>query len=283
VTEGEPTLDSKAPDAIPDYETYDFSSVWRGRGLADAAERRLVEGWALPGGDACLDLGGGFGRITKVLEPHFDRVFMLDYSKRNLLAAASRLSQKTTLVRSDLSSLPFHDDTFDFVSLVRVIHHVSDHEALLSEVVRVGRDGGTFVMSEANSITKALRRERGRVFKSSNGHIIYPSRLSLYRNRSLVREEIRGVGLFDNRISGKFQRLAPLSQFDVRTSRFWPAKMNLFIKFKISKSARRTRSRNEPHVLCVCGGEIVGNGCMRCDRRYGRVVDLVEARNRAGV
>ncbi len=283
MTDGGAAPDGRAPDEIPDYETYDFSSVWRGRGLADAAERRLVEGWALPGGDACLDLGGGFGRVTKVLEPHFHRMFMLDYSRRNLLAASSKLSQKTTLVRSDLGSLPFHDDAFDLVSLVRVIHHVSDHAALLSEVVRVGRDGGAFVMSEANSITKALRRERGRVVKSSNGHLIYPSRLSRYGNRSLVREEIRGVGLFDNRISAKFQRLAPLSLFDVGTSRLWPVKMNLFIKFKISKGAGRTTSRNEPHVICVCGGEIVGNACTGCERRYGRIVDLVEARNRASV
>ncbi len=34
---------------IPDYENYDFYSVWLGRGIADAAERMLVYRWARPG------------------------------------------------------------------------------------------------------------------------------------------------------------------------------------------------------------------------------------------
>lgn len=127
---------------IPDYETYDFASVWRGRGLADSAEKALVEMWARPGGESCLDLGGGFGRITSVLEPLYRDVFIVDYSRRNLNGAASRLRRTATLVRCELEVLPFEDDAFDFISLIRVMHHIPTPSQLLAEVARVGRDGG---------------------------------------------------------------------------------------------------------------------------------------------
>lgn len=266
-----------AGNRIPDYETYDFAGAWKGRGLEDEAERRLVEAWAGQGGGACLDIGGGFGRIAEVLEPHFRDVFLLDYSRRNLRTAAATLRKTTTLVRADLEALPFEDGTFDFVALIRVMHHLREPGRVLSEVARVARDGATFVMSDPNALTRSFSRKgrEGNQMVGPQGHRIYVSRLGDYQHPSLVREEIRGVGLFDNRVGIGLNRLAPLSALDLRTSRLWPAKANLFIRFRVSKKGTEGETKR-PRVVCACGAGIEDGACPRCGRSYGRIIDLVE-------
>jgi len=263
-------------NGIPDYETYDFATAWQRRSLEDFAERMLVHSWAR-GGESCLDLGGGFGRITQVLEPLYRRSFMLDYSKRNLIAASRRL-RKTTLVRCELGKLPFEDDSFEFISLIRVMHHIREPSRLLAEVARVGRDSGTFVMSVPNPATGQLknrgRTDRQAVGKGPQGHAIFPTRLAGYVNPNLQRMEIRGVGLFDNRIGATLERLSPLASLDVRTSRLWPAKSQLFLRFVITKDG--SKQGTTPAVLCDCGGRILEGRCEDCGRSYGPVVDLVE-------
>ena len=114
---------AEAPGDIPNYESYDYSVVWKRRGIEDRAEQEVVSRWAA--GETGIELGGGFGRLTQVIERRLGTTFMLDYSMANLRRAASRL-EGTTLVRGSLDRLPFEDSVFDFVAMVRVIHHVQD-------------------------------------------------------------------------------------------------------------------------------------------------------------
>ena len=255
---------------IPDYERYDYSKVWRGRGIEDRAERELVSRWAV--GGTGIELGGGFGRLTQVFEKRIGRMFMLDYSLSNLRRASSRL-EKTTLVRGSLGKLPFEDSVFDFVALVRVIHHVPDPDSLLAEVVRVARDGATFVLGIANEIDKRRTGESVLVRVTPEGHRIYSTPLNRYRYPGLERAEVLGVGAFDNRIGRRLERLTPLATLDLKTSRLWPAKSMLFVRFRVKKG----EGKNEPHVKCMCGGSIFERRCDRCGRSYGNIIDLVES------
>jgi len=233
-----------APREIPDYETYDYSSVWAGRALQDMAEREMVRRLAAASGkrESALELGGGFGRITQVLEPLFERVFMLDYSLSNLRRASRRL-ERTTLVRGALESLPFEDDSFDFVTMVRVMQHVPEPGGVLREIARVGRDGGTFVLGIANErftgYGKVASHSLGWV--TPHGHRVYVTPLSSYGGPALVRAGISGVGLFDNRLGRRAERLKALSRLDVATAGLWPLKQMLFVKFRIDK--RHTGAR----------------------------------------
>jgi SAM-dependent methyltransferase len=255
--------------AIPDYERYDYSTVWRGRGIEDRAERELVSKWAV--GETGIELGGGFGRITNVLEKHIGRMFMLDYSLNNLRRASSRL-EKTTLVRGTLEKLPFDDSVFDFVALIRVIHHVADPDAVLSEVVRVARNGGTFVLGIANEFTKRRSGDSVLVTTTAEGHRIYTTPLGRYGHAGLERVEVLGVGVFDNRLGRKVERLSPLAALDLKTSRLWPAKSMLFVRYRV----RKEEGKNEPRVKCTCGGSILGRRCDKCGRAYGEIIDLVK-------
>jgi SAM-dependent methyltransferase len=259
---------------IPDYEKFDYSTVWRGRAIADIAEREIVSRWA-KGGNG-IELGGGFGRITSVLERRVDNMFMLDYSLRNLRSASLRL-KKTTLVRTSLDrGLPFDDDVFDFVALIRVIHHVPDPDFVLSEVVRVTKPGGTFVLGIANEIIRRRPKTRVLLKVTSGGHRIYTTPLNKFGWPGLERVEIRGVGTFDNRIGRALGRLYPLAALDLATSRLWPGKPMFFVRYRISKREAAGRSdARAPLVRCTCGGHIVDGRCDRCGLSYGKIIDLV--------
>lgn len=259
---------SGSTSAIPDYERYDYSTVWTQRALEDRAEKEVVSRWAT--GETGIELGGGYGRITEVIEERVPRMFMLDYSLSNLRRASSRL-RKTTLVRANLEKLPFDDSVFDFIALVRVIQHIPDPDSLLGEVVRVGRDGGTLVLGFSNRPYKG-GSEGGASFRvTPEGHRVYPTSLSRFTHAGLERVEILGVGAFDNAIGRKARRLSPLATLDLETSRLWPAKPMLFVRYRIRKGA----GKNEPQVKCECGGKIQDRRCDRCGHSYGQIIDLV--------
>ncbi len=258
------------PEEIPDYERYDYTTVWKRRGIEDRVEQEVISRWVT--GDTGVELGGGFGRITQVLEKRLGRTFMLDYSMSNLRRALSRL-EKTTLVRASLDKLPFDDGVFDFVALIRVMQHIHDPDSLLGEVVRVARNGATFVLgiaNEGNFVGPKNVVARTKVTKT--GHTIYWTPLRRYGHPGLEREEIRGVGAFDNVVGRVAERLWPVSSLDLGTSRFWPAKSMLFVRYRVRKGG----ARNEPHVKCRCGGTILERRCDRCGRSYGQIIDLVE-------
>jgi len=229
------TLTTERRKEIPDYEHYDYSTVWKGRGIEDRVEKEIVSRWAA--GETGVELGGGFGRITQVLEKRVGRMLMLDYSLANLHMASSMLST-TALVRGTVDKLPFEDGVFDFVALIRVIHHVPDPDPLLAEVVRVSRDGGTFVLGIANEFGRSRSRESAFVRVTREGHRIYSTPLARFEHEGLDRVEIRGLGAFDNRIGLRLGRLWPLATLDLMTSRLWPAKSMLFVRYRVTKAER---------------------------------------------
>lgn len=53
-------------------------------------------------------------------------------------------------VQGDVTSLPFEDKRFDNVVAMEILEHVPDSDKVLSEINRVLKDGGTFVMSVPN-------------------------------------------------------------------------------------------------------------------------------------
>jgi SAM-dependent methyltransferase len=220
---------------VPNYEEYDYEAEWHERSIEDRAEKEIIGRWLEPS-RYCLELGGGFGRVTKILEPYFETVFMVDYSKRHLASAAAHL-KKTSILRTEIRRLPFKEDIFDCIVIVRVLHHIEDVRTLLDETVRVGRDDATLIIGVPNT---KLGRYRGiklnqRVLIGPQRHRAYVYPLEVYSHPSLKLLERRGTGFFDNPIGRKLERVQVLSRVDVATSAIWTIKPELFMKFRIEK------------------------------------------------
>jgi ubiquinone/menaquinone biosynthesis C-methylase UbiE len=102
-----------------------------------------------------LDVGCGQGRF---LPPSGIGV---DLDHERLLAARAR---SATLVQADAHALPFIDGTFDTVFANRMLNAAGRVDAVLSEIVRVLRPGGTVVV-----LTRARRKPEADRLDPENG------------------------------------------------------------------------------------------------------------------
>ena len=220
---------------IPDYENYDYQAQWAGRSIADRAEKELIVG-LLQGRRECLELGGGFGRVTAALETSFEEVVMADYSVRSLRGAQGNLS-KAMILRCDIRKLPFSRDSFDSAIAVRVLHHIKNLGQLIGELIRVCRDRAFVVFVVPNPL---LGRYQGigqnhKVLLGKWNHVAHAHALEEYGHPQLTLLEVRGSGIFDNRVGRRLNRFPNLSKVDVLTSRVWQVKPVIFLKYRIEK------------------------------------------------
>ena len=95
-----------------------------------------------------LDLGAGGGRHTLLMAGKGLQVVALDVSETALKVVDRRVREagfrNVTLVKHEMSSLPFADGYFDGVVSTNVIHHglARDVNVVLEEVRRVMKNGG---------------------------------------------------------------------------------------------------------------------------------------------
>jgi ArsR family transcriptional regulator len=94
------------------------------------------------------DLGCGTGQVSAALAPFVARVIAVDGSPAMLQAARKRLhgSGNVDLRRGDVEALPIDDGRLDAATLMLVAHHVAEPEKAFSEVARVLKPGGRFII-----------------------------------------------------------------------------------------------------------------------------------------
>lgn len=92
--------------------------------------------------DSILDVGCGIGLVSQ-LYPNFN-IIGVDISDGML----SRNPYKW--VKAPVESLPFKDDTFDFVIARSLLHHLDNLKVGLSEIFRVLKNGGKLVTWDPN-------------------------------------------------------------------------------------------------------------------------------------
>ena len=92
-----------------------------------------------------LDVGCGTGRWTKFLTPKVGFMEAIDPS--NAIFAADKLLgdiENVRLTKASTETIPFDDETFDFVMSVGVLHHIPDTQQAMKDCVRKVKKGGYF-------------------------------------------------------------------------------------------------------------------------------------------
>lgn len=148
---------------ICDYEGSRYrTDFWenQNRDYEDAVERVAMKKLLPPAGQRLIEVGGGFGRLVDLYQG-YDQIFLTDYARTQLEEAQRCLGpdQRITYVVADVYKLPFVDNLFDTLAMVRVMHHLVDVPAALGEIRRIIRPGGTSVIEYASKFhLKSLLR-----------------------------------------------------------------------------------------------------------------------------
>ena len=92
-----------------------------------------------------LDVGCGTGRWTRYLSSRAGFIEAVDPS--NAIFAAAKLLKgidNIRLARASVETLPFEDETFDFVMSIGVLHHIPDTAKAMRDCVKKVKKGGYF-------------------------------------------------------------------------------------------------------------------------------------------
>ncbi|MEM3671414.1 MAG: class I SAM-dependent methyltransferase [Thermoprotei archaeon] len=215
-----------------EYDNMEYEKCWARKAIEDASEKRVLQELLPTSSRMCLELGGGYGRITSILEKMFDKVYMVDKSRKHVSEASKNL-RNVNIVMADLNNLPFNENVFDCIIMIRVAHHIPDPPSLMQEIVRISKDGATVVLSVPNPTLNRLIHLSQMPRDPHQGPYLNPP--SSYMIPSMQLEAIRGTGLFDNFVGQFLNKFQNLSSLDVATSKLWPLKSDIFLKLKVLK------------------------------------------------
>lgn len=125
-----------------------YDGVWRGY-----IDRTLgvLEAWAaLRPGERVLDVGCGTGAFEARIAASGagNELVGIDLSAQMLDRARDKLAGRpqATFQRADAHALPFDDDRFDVAVSASAFHYFADPGQVLTEIARVVRPGGRFVL-----------------------------------------------------------------------------------------------------------------------------------------
>lgn len=136
-----------------DDPKYNYMDYWAGREYEHLAEemaiRRLLKGKSFK---HAVDVGGGYGRLSKFLTAYAQKVTLAEPSQQQLDMAKIYLKDSPTVERKLLQAadLKLPKESVDLVLVVRVLHHLPDPASELNEIARVLKPGGTFILEFAN-------------------------------------------------------------------------------------------------------------------------------------
>jgi ubiquinone/menaquinone biosynthesis C-methylase UbiE len=118
------------------------------------SERRLLP-WIVSGyslGDHILEVGAGFGAVTRELRRRCARVTSLEYDFPSVARLAAKLQGGNAgVLQGDAATLPFPDKTFSSVVAILVLHHLRSREQqdrAFTEIHRVLKPAGVFLAFE---------------------------------------------------------------------------------------------------------------------------------------
>jgi demethylmenaquinone methyltransferase/2-methoxy-6-polyprenyl-1,4-benzoquinol methylase len=150
-------------DSVAD--SYDLMNDLMSLGIHRLWKRFTIGMADLKPGQHVLDLAGGTGDLTRLMAPQVGRdglVVLSDINAAMLGNGRSRLLDKgisgnVDFAQANAERLPFHDASFDLVTMAFGLRNVTDKQQALNSIYRVLRPGGRLLVLEFSRPAAALR------------------------------------------------------------------------------------------------------------------------------
>ena len=146
----------KVENVVSDYNGYDYKKIfWEDadREYEDLADRLAIRRLLPEEMDEFVDIAGGYGRLAKEYLDRAKKVWIFDYSETELADAKKEFGKKINTKQGDIYNIPFSDNTFDGMIMVRATHHFKDMKKVMRELHRILKPSGTLVIEVANKKT----------------------------------------------------------------------------------------------------------------------------------
>lgn len=147
---------TKSNDVIADYNGYDYKKIfWEDadRKYEDLADRMAIRKLLPKQMDKFVDIAGGYGRLADEYLPRAKAATLFDYSKTELAQAKELYGDKIHTKAGDIYDLPFPENSFDALMMVRATHHFKDMQAVSDQLYRILKPNGIAVIEVANKRT----------------------------------------------------------------------------------------------------------------------------------
>lgn len=147
---------AKNPGVVADYNGYDYKKIfWEDadRKYEDMADRLAIRRLLPEKIDNFVDIAGGYGRLADEYLPRAKSATLFDYSKTELAEAKNLYGDKLETKAGDIYDLPFPDESFDALMMVRATHHFKDMQRVSDGLFRILKPGGIAVIEVANKKT----------------------------------------------------------------------------------------------------------------------------------
>jgi ubiquinone/menaquinone biosynthesis C-methylase UbiE len=160
----EPKKKVLAPRKADQYNdpSFNYLNYWEERGYEHAAEELAINNLLKDKHfKKAVDIGGGYGRLSVLLENYADKVVLAEPSQQQLDIAEEFLENHPEIDRKLMQAdkLDFKQSEVDLITMIRVMHHLPDPTAEFSEISRVLSSDGYAIIEVAN-YTHARNRLR---------------------------------------------------------------------------------------------------------------------------
>ena len=150
------TKTTQPAKVVSDYNGYDYKKIfWEDadREYEDLADRLAIRRLLPIKMGSIVDIAGGYGRLAKEYLGRAKEATIFDYSKTELAQAKKEFGDKISTKAGDIYNIPFKDNSFDCLIMVRATHHFNNMPKVTAELYRILKPGGVAVIEVANKRT----------------------------------------------------------------------------------------------------------------------------------
>jgi len=143
-----------------------------------------------------LDMATGGGQFVDLLMNSlgkYDNIIGIDTNDRAAKAFEKNFKDKSVEFHiGDAYETVFEDESFDLVSLSNSLHHFHDIEQVLSEMKRVLKNGGYFIINEMHCHEGQTEPQKTHI-KLHHWWADVDSRLGIYHAETMKKDEIQSL------------------------------------------------------------------------------------------